>query len=61
MNCDSMDEQGLEIDAHIAAVPSKGHDSRRAECRDYTRNQRLSGMTDVVGGLQYTQLNSVPY
>ena len=42
-------------------MPSKGHDSRRAEYRDYTKNQRLSEMTEVVGGLQYTRLNSVPY
>jgi len=42
-------------------VPSKGHDSRRAECRDYTKNQGVSGMTEVVGGLQYEQWNSVPY
>ena len=42
----------MEIGAHIAAVPSKGHDSRRAEYRDYTENQRLSEKTEVVGGLQ---------
>jgi hypothetical protein len=33
------------------AVPSKGHDSRRAESRDYTKNQGVSEMTEVVGGL----------
>jgi len=43
---------GLEIGAHIAAVTSKGHDNRRAKCRDYTKNERLSEMTEVVGGLQ---------
>jgi len=52
---------GLEIGAHIAAVPSNGHDSRRAECKDYTKNQRLSEVTEVVGGLQYTRLKSVLY
>jgi hypothetical protein len=51
----------VEIGTHIAAVPSNGHDSRRAKCRDYTKNTRLSEMTEVVGGLQYTPLNSVPY
>jgi hypothetical protein len=51
----------LEIGAHMAAVPSNGHDSRRPECRDYAKNQRLSEMTEVVGGLQYTRWISVPY
>ena len=50
-----------EIGARIVAVPSKGHDSRRAEYRDYTQNQRLSEMTEAVVGLQYTPLNLVPY
>ncbi len=36
----------LEIGAHIAAVPLNGHDSRRAECRDYSKKQRLSEMTE---------------
>jgi len=52
---------GLEIGAHIAAVPSNGYDTRRAGCRDYTKNQRLSEMTEVVGGLHYTRLNSDPF
>jgi hypothetical protein len=52
---------GLEIGAHIVAVPSKGHDSRRADCWDYTENQRLREVTDVVGGLQSKGLNSVLY
>ena len=52
---------GPEIGAHIAAVPSKGHDSRRAEWRDYTKNQGVSGMIEEVGDLQYEQWNSVPY
>jgi hypothetical protein len=52
---------GLEIGAHIAAVPSNGHDSRRAEHRDYIKNQRLSETTEVVCGLQHTRLNSVRY
>ncbi len=56
-----MDEQRAEIGARIAAVPSNGHDSRWAECRDYIRNQRLSEMTEVVGGLQYRRVNLVPY
>jgi len=43
---------GLEIGAHIVAVPSNGHDSRRTECMDHTKNQWLSEMTEVVGGLQ---------
>jgi hypothetical protein len=45
--------------AHIAAVPSNGHDCRRADGRDYTAIQRLSGMSRVVGDLQYARLNSV--
>jgi len=49
-----------EIGARIVAVPSKGHDSRRAEFRDYTKDQRLSEMTEVVGGLHHARLNSVP-
>jgi hypothetical protein len=56
-----MDEQRVEIGAHIAAVPSNGHDNRRAECGDYTKIQRLSEMIEVVGSLQYTRLNSVPF
>jgi hypothetical protein len=52
---------GLEIGAHIAAVPSNGHDSGRAECRDNTKERGVSGMTEVVGSLQYTRLNSVPH
>ena len=33
---------GLEIGAHIAAVPSNGHDSGRAECWDYTKANGLA-------------------
>jgi hypothetical protein len=34
------------------AVPSKGHDSRWEESGDYSKNQGVSEMTEVVGGLQ---------
>src|SRR5271167_5090378 len=53
LNCGVWTSSGLEIGAHIAAVPSNGHDSRRAESRDYTKNQRLSEMTEVAESLQY--------
>ena len=56
-----MGEQRLEIDARIVAVTSKGHDIRRAEVRDHIKNSRLREMTEVVGGLHHTQLNSVPH
>jgi hypothetical protein len=52
---------GLEIGAHIGAVPSNGHDSGRSGCRDCTKNQGVSEMTEVVSALQYTRLNLVPY
>ena len=61
MNCRSLDEHRLEIGAHIAAVPLNGQDSRRAEKTDRAKNQRLRTMPEMVGGLHYSRLNSVPY
>jgi len=43
---------GPEIGAHIAAVPLKGQDSPRAEFRNCTKNQRVGGSLEMVGGLQ---------
>jgi len=47
---------GREIAAHIAAVPSNGHDSGRAECLDHINDKGLSEMTEVVGSLQYIKV-----
>jgi hypothetical protein len=41
------------IRAHIAALPSKGHDTTRAECRDYQKDQELNGRFELANDLHF--------